>query len=176
MGTRGEGVLRAANPTNSGGPLMNTLDSADIPLVFPPEDQVRNVTVTVVEGLPYGLIIEAPFLRQNGNMINLADGGSFKLTLGSPWVSFVATGKHQIGEGVAKTPSWQAKLAKKRGKRWGTVETPDKEVTPGSTSSCHQTGQHQTGASGYRSPSHRPGFRGSRMGRRRHPTVGTILR
>ena len=41
---------------------------------------------------------------------------------------------------------------------------------------CHQTGQHRTGASGYRSPIHRPGFGGSRMGRQRHPTVETRLR
>lgn len=99
MSTRGRGLLRAANPTNSAVPPMDILGSTDIPLVFPPEDQVRNVTVRVVEGLPYGLIVGAAFLRQNGSMINFADAGGFRPTPGSPWVSFVTAGNQQAGEG-----------------------------------------------------------------------------
>ena len=78
MSTREKGVLRAANPTNCAGALMNILDSTDIR--FPAEDQVRNVPATVVEELLYGLIVGAPFLWQNNCMINFADGGSFTLT------------------------------------------------------------------------------------------------
>ena len=52
MNTRREGLVRAANPTNSAVPPMIVLGSTDIPLVFPPDDQVRNVTVRAVEGLP----------------------------------------------------------------------------------------------------------------------------
>ena len=134
MNTRGKGLLRAANPTNRGVPPMNKLGSIDIPLVFPPEDQVRNVTVRVVEGLPYGSIVGAAFLRQNGSMINFSDEGGFRPTPGSPWVPFVAAGKHQSGEGGAKTPGWHAAPAKKRAKSWQTAatttETPDEDAAP----------------------------------------------
>ena len=43
---------------------MNILGSTDVQLGLPPEDQVRNVTVRVIEGLPYDLGVEAAFLRK----------------------------------------------------------------------------------------------------------------
>ena len=109
---------------------MNIVGSTDILLVFPSDDQVRNVTVRVVEGLPYGMIVGAAFLRQNGSMINFADRGGFKPTPGPPWVSFVTAGKHQTEEAGAKTSDWQAAPAKKRGKYWRPAETYRKEVAP----------------------------------------------
>ena len=110
---------------------MNPLDSTDISLVFPPEEQVRNVAVTVVEGLVYGLIVGAPFLRQNGSVINLADGGSFRLTPGSPWVSFVVAEKHQTGEGGGGDTKVTGSTSEEKRQIWRTAEIPDKEVTSG---------------------------------------------
>ena len=57
---------------------MNIVGSCDIPLVFMPEDRVRRVTVRVVEGLPYGLILGAAFLRQHDSVLNFAEGRGFK--------------------------------------------------------------------------------------------------
>lgn len=42
---------------NSAVPPMSIFGSTHILLVFPPEYQVRNVTISVVEGIPYGLIV-----------------------------------------------------------------------------------------------------------------------
>ena len=55
---------------------MNIIGSCDIPLVLMPEDRIRRMTVRMVEGLPYGLILGAAFLRQNGTVFNFADGDS----------------------------------------------------------------------------------------------------
>ena len=65
---------------------MNIVGSCDIPLVFMPEDRVRRVTVRVVEGLPYGLILGAAFLRQHNSVLNFAEGRGFKPAPESPWV------------------------------------------------------------------------------------------
>ena len=66
LSPRGQGWLQAANPTNSATPPMTISGLCELPLVFNPEDRVRNVLVRVVEDLPYELIIEAAFLRKNG--------------------------------------------------------------------------------------------------------------
>ena len=63
---------------------MNIVGSCDIPLVFMPEDRVRRVTVRVVEGLPYGLILDAAFLRQHNSVLNFAEGRGFKPAPESP--------------------------------------------------------------------------------------------
>ena len=65
---------------------MNIVRSCDITFVFMPEDRVRRMTVRVVEGLPYGLILGAAFLRQHGCILNFAEGGDFKPAPESPWV------------------------------------------------------------------------------------------
>ena len=44
------------------------------------------MTVRVVEGLPYGLILGAAFLREHESVLNFAEGGGFKPAPESPWV------------------------------------------------------------------------------------------
>ena len=100
ISSKGKGWLRAANPTQSGVPPMNIIGSCDIPLVFSPEDRVRRLTVRVVKGLPYGLILGAAFLRQNESVINFAEGGGFKPAPESPWVPL-----RSAGERLAHAPA-----------------------------------------------------------------------
>ena len=50
---------------------MNIVGSCDIPLVFMPEDRVRRVTVRVLEGLPYGLILGAACLPLQSKTVDL---------------------------------------------------------------------------------------------------------
>ena len=57
---------------------MNIVGSCDIPLVFMPEDRVRRVTVRVVEGLPYGLILGAAFLRMEHAPSEGGEGRGFR--------------------------------------------------------------------------------------------------
>ena len=45
-------ALLAANPDNSRVPGMQILGSTVLPIVFPPEDRVRNILVRVVQDLP----------------------------------------------------------------------------------------------------------------------------
>ena len=84
MSPRGQGWLRAANPTNSAVPPMIFLGSCELSLVFSSEDRLRKILVRVVEDLPYGLIIGAAFLRKNGNIISFKAGGGFKPAPESP--------------------------------------------------------------------------------------------
>ena len=78
IGPRGQGWLRAANLRISTTPPMKIAGSCKLPLVFTPENRVREVLVRVVEDLPYGLIIGAAFVRKKGSVISFAAGGGFK--------------------------------------------------------------------------------------------------
>ena len=59
------GALEAANPSDSGVPPMRIFGHVTIPIMFDSDSRVRNVTVRVVDGLPYGFIIGAEYLRRN---------------------------------------------------------------------------------------------------------------
>ena len=99
MTMRGKGLLLAANSTNSAVPAMNTSDSTRHSARFPAARPGAQRSCPGSKGLPYGLIAGAAFLRQNGSMINLAHREDFRVTPGSPWVSFAAAEKHKTGEG-----------------------------------------------------------------------------
>ena len=88
LNSKGKGALQAANPSNSKIPPMRVLGSSVVPIVFAPEDKVRNVAVRVVEGLPYGFIIGAGFFRANASVLDFGVGRGFKPTHSSPWVPF----------------------------------------------------------------------------------------
>ena len=119
MSSRGQGWLRAANPTNSAVPPMRISGSCELPLVFSPEDRVRKVLVRVVEGLPYGLIIGAAFLRKNSSIISFAAGGGFKPAPESPWVPFISS-----------TSAFSSKTAERKAVSWQASVRPNEEVGP----------------------------------------------
>ena len=80
---RGRGFLRAANPTGSGVPPMTITGTAYLRFIFPPVDRFFAVSVRVVEGLPFGFILGAGFMRRNGSIIDFIGEGVFKPTRGS---------------------------------------------------------------------------------------------
>jgi len=101
---------------------MNIVGSCDIPLVFMPEDRVRRVTVRVVEGLPYGLILGAAFLRQHNSVLNFAEGRGFKPAPESPWVPLRSiAGCSTLSE--RKTAGWKATPRKNRDTSTATLGT-----------------------------------------------------
>ena len=67
---------------------MQILGSTVLPIVFPPEDRVRNILVRVVEDRPNGFISGASFFRANGSVISLEKGKGFQPSPGAPWVPF----------------------------------------------------------------------------------------
>ena len=89
LSARGKGALHAANPTHCNIPPMRVLGSARIPIVFLPEDCVHNITVKIVEGLPYGFILGARFFYANKSILNFGTDKGFKPTPASPWVPFL---------------------------------------------------------------------------------------
>ena len=91
---KGRGALHAANPTHCNIPPMRVLGSARIPIVFLPEDCVHNITVRIVEGLPYGFILGARFFYTNKSILNFGTDKGFKPTPASPWVPFLEKKKH----------------------------------------------------------------------------------
>lgn len=109
MRSRGQGLLRGANPTNSATPPMNISGSCELLLVFILGDKVRNVVVRVVEDLRYQLIVGAAFVRKNGSVISFAVGGGFKPAPESPWVPFtLSTGASSSGTQERKAVDWKA--------------------------------------------------------------------
>ena len=86
---KGRGALHAVNPTHCNIPPMRVLGSARIPIVFLPEDCVHNITVRIVEGLPYGFILGARFFYANKSILNFGTDKGFKPTPASPWVPFL---------------------------------------------------------------------------------------
>ena len=86
---KGRGALHAANPTHCNIPPMRVLGSARIPIVFLSEDCVHNITVRIVEGLPYGFILGARFFYANKSILNFGTDKGFKPTPASPWVPFL---------------------------------------------------------------------------------------
>lgn len=93
LSSRGKGWLRAASPRGRKQPPMEISGSCEIPVVFNPEDKVRNVAVRVVEGLPYGFIVGAAFLRKHQSVISFAEETGFKPSPDSPWVPFLSFGR-----------------------------------------------------------------------------------
>ena len=69
--------------------VLRVLGSARIPIVFLPEDCVHNITVRIVEGLPYGFILGARFFYANKSILNFGTDKGFKPTPASPWVPFL---------------------------------------------------------------------------------------
>ena len=111
MSPRGQGWLRAANPTSSAVSPMKISGLCEVPLVFSPEDRVRKVLVWVVEDLPYGLIIGAAFLGMHDSIISFAADGGFKPAPESPWVPFISsTGASSSKAAEQNAVSWQASV------------------------------------------------------------------
>ncbi|CAB1096262.1 unnamed protein product [Ectocarpus sp. CCAP 1310/34] len=78
VSTRGRWLLRAPNPSDSGVAPMSVVDTAVLPLAFPPVDRVFRARLRVVEGLAFGLILGAAFMRHYDRVIDFAGTGSFK--------------------------------------------------------------------------------------------------
>ena len=120
---RGRGRLRAANPTDSGVAPMNIIGTAILPLVFPPVDRIFRARVRVVEGLPFGFILGAAFMRHYSSIIDFEGAGSFKPTKDSravpllppkpspssqPWRERVQTMQPENPEMRCSVPGWRA--------------------------------------------------------------------
>ncbi|CAN0570094.1 unnamed protein product, partial [Laminaria digitata] len=69
LNRRGRGSLQAANPAGSKVPGMEIMGSTVLPIVLPPEDRARDISVRVVKGLPYAFILGASFFRTNDSVI-----------------------------------------------------------------------------------------------------------
>lgn len=57
LSTRGRGLLHAADLTDSGASTVRVRGPATDPLVFHPDNRVRNVTVRVAHKVPSGFIV-----------------------------------------------------------------------------------------------------------------------
>ena len=88
----GQGYLRAANPSSAKVPPMSITGSCTIPLIFPPMDRVYEVTVRVVQHLPYSVVLGTAFMKENRSIISFDSIGGFKPSPDAVWVPFV---RHQ---------------------------------------------------------------------------------
>ena len=76
---------------------MKIVGSTVLPLVLPPDDKPRNISVRIVRDLPYAFILGASFFKLHSSVISLGEGKGFQPSPGAPWVTFQprsATTKH----------------------------------------------------------------------------------
>ena len=98
---RGAGVLKAANPETSKVPPMEILGSSTIPIIFPPEDRVRNVSVRVVKGFPYALVLGAAFFHKHKSTLAFDAQQGFRPSPEAPWIPF----DNRIARDKSRTPT-----------------------------------------------------------------------
>ena len=84
----GQGALHAASPPSNKTPLMRKLGSTLLPPRFPSKTRVRRITFRVVDGLPFGLIVEADYLRNEEGILDFGPGKGFKHSQNAPWIPF----------------------------------------------------------------------------------------
>ena len=84
-------ALEAANPRDSDTPPMRILGSVALPVLFDGDARVRDVEVRVVDGLPYGFIVEADFFRRNASVLDFGPNRGFRPVPAAPWVPFLST-------------------------------------------------------------------------------------
>ena len=80
----GKGDLHAANPSSNKAAPMRILGSIFLPLRFPLGTQVRRITFRVVDGLPYGSIVEADYLRDKEGILDFGPGKGLKHSQNAP--------------------------------------------------------------------------------------------
>ena len=68
---------------------MRILGSTTLPLKFPAETRIRKITFRVVDGLPYGLIVGADYLRSEENILDFGPGKGFKHNPNAAWIPFL---------------------------------------------------------------------------------------
>ena len=85
----GRGALHAANPPSNKTPPVRILGSTTLPLKFPAETRVRKITFRVVDGLPYGLIVGADYLRNEESILDFGPGKGFKHNPNAAWIPFL---------------------------------------------------------------------------------------
>ena len=101
LSSRGKGVLLVANPDNSGVPGMQILGSTVLPIVFPPEDRVRNILVRVVQDLPYGFIFRIKFLSGEPQRHSSREGEGLPTVARGTMVAVPEAHKRSVLRGAA---------------------------------------------------------------------------
>ena len=70
---------------------MRILGSVALPVLFDGDARVRDVELRVVDGLPYGFIVEADFFRRNASVLDFSSNRGFRPVPAAPWVPFRLT-------------------------------------------------------------------------------------
>ena len=68
---------------------MRKLGSNLLLLRFPSETQARRITFRVADGLPYGLIVGADYLRNEESILDFRPGKSLKYSQNASWIRFL---------------------------------------------------------------------------------------
>ena len=68
---------------------MRILGSTLLPPRFPSKTRVRRITFRVVDGLPFGLVVGADYLRNEEGILDFGPGKGFKHSQNAPWVPFL---------------------------------------------------------------------------------------
>ena len=85
----GRGALHAANPPSNKTPPMRILGSTTLSLRFPAETRIRKITFRVVDGLPYGLIVGADYIRNKESIFDFGPGKGLKHSPNAAWIPFL---------------------------------------------------------------------------------------
>ena len=85
----GRCASHTASPSLSKTPPMRILGSTNLSLKFPSENRVRRITFRVVDGLPYGLIVGADYLRNEESILDFGPGKGFEHSQNVHWIPFL---------------------------------------------------------------------------------------
>ena len=85
----GQGALHAGNPPSNKTNPTRILGFSLLSLSFPSENRVRRITSRLVDGLPYGLIEGADYLRNEESILDFGPGNGFKHSQNAPWIPFL---------------------------------------------------------------------------------------
>ena len=106
ISSAGKGLLRAANPRNSGVSPMEVIGSCLIPMVFSTVDRVFRISFRVVRDLPYAVVLGAAFMKKHHSTIIFQEKEGFKPTPESTWVPFSSHTTNSATSSKDITAAW----------------------------------------------------------------------
>ena len=81
---RREGCFTRSHPPSNKAPPMRILGSTFLPVRFPSGTRVQRMTFRVVDGLPYGLIVGADYVRDEEGILDFGPAKGLKHSQNAP--------------------------------------------------------------------------------------------
>ena len=108
----GRGAPHAVNPPSNKTPPIRILGSTLRPLRFPSKTRVRRIAFRIADGLPYGLIVEADYIRNEETILDFGPGKGFKHSQNAPSIPLSRSTIGGVGDVANLSPFWEGTARK----------------------------------------------------------------